>query len=187
MLAELEPVFLELILTRSDIHDSLNKSECINMINSLIQETPWQAQYIAFQKQYCKSIDDATFIYRQFGDSYWQSFQKRWKEELTFKTEEKYTNNRSDWTKKESFMDMYEKIYALLVDAQIATPCLAIRLTKMMQQSLDVLSSTNSLKVDKSSLLWPMKPESTPIKSAKMDVKKSLSAVVNTKAKGVLK
>jgi hypothetical protein len=115
-LADVEANIVEIILGMQQIRQPLTKLEVIKLMNDAIKGTALEEDFAKFKKKRTHSDDDEVVV----GNGWWSHFLKRHESQLSSKRGERFAVDRSDWTRYETFEDMYNAVYAAMVDAGVA-------------------------------------------------------------------
>ena len=111
----IEHKFVDLILCMSNIKRSLKPSECLMLINELIDGTEIQNRLIDWKINkniFHKDRNDLG----KLGWNYWRSFMQRNSDTLKSKIGRKYAYERSNFSNYLNFCDMYDHIEWILVE-----------------------------------------------------------------------
>eukprot|EP00985_Skeletonema_marinoi_P032003 scaffold37996_cov205-Skeletonema_marinoi.AAC.1 len=115
-LADVEANIVEIILGMQQIRQPLTKLEVIKLMNDAIKGTALEEDFAKFKKKRTHSDDDDVVV----GNGWWSHFLKRHTSQLSSKRGERFAVDRSDWTRYETFEDMYNAVYAAMADAGVA-------------------------------------------------------------------
>ena len=96
------------------MRESLGPSECVALINSLIEGKEAQRDLVEFKEQNSHGGDGTV------GLGYWKGFKKRNGHLICSKRGQKYELDRDKWTTYCNFWQMYDHIYTELTDAGLA-------------------------------------------------------------------
>ena len=113
-LLKYEPEFVAVITQMARMRMALSPSECISLINSLIDRKQAQCDLISFKKKF-KFGEEG-----RVGYGYWKLFKKRNEHLICTKRGQKYALDRDKWTTYANFCDMYTHVYTEMEDAGVA-------------------------------------------------------------------
>jgi len=117
-LQQVEAQIIEIILGMQKIRQPMTKPEVIKLMNDAIKGTPLQEEFAEYKKKRVHSTVDDDEV--EVGNGWWSHFLARNKTLLASTKCERFAINRADWTRYETFEDMYNAIYAEMVDAGVA-------------------------------------------------------------------
>lgn len=112
--APIEETLKNIIIQAARMNYAMTKSEVIELANSLIKDTKYRGDILAFkaQRAHVESIAD---IEEPFGDAWYRGFMKRYKKELTRKRRKIFCTNRANGTKYEDYELMYDALDEVIV------------------------------------------------------------------------
>ena len=113
-LRKYELEFVDVIIQMARMRESLGPSECVALINSLIDGKEAQRDLVEFKEQNSHGGDGT------MGLGYWKGFKKRNGHLICSKRGQKYELDRDKWTTYCNFWQMYDHIYTELTDAGLA-------------------------------------------------------------------
>jgi hypothetical protein len=112
-MAEIEPLLVTFVICMQRIGLPLDQKSFLELANSLIEGTPIEEKVLA-SKQGGKSG-------KANGPRYYSLFLKRHKEEIDSKCPRKFPADRTTWTTYSNIDSMYDMVYAVLVEAGVAS------------------------------------------------------------------
>ena len=116
-LIEVERSILEIVIGMGRIRQPMTKPVVLKMMNDAIKGTFHEKVFIEFKrKRTATEINDDAVV----GEKWWDGFLKRNKVLLDNKKCVLFGTNRADWTRFETFDDMYKAIYKQMVEAGVA-------------------------------------------------------------------
>ena len=139
----IEHKFVDLILCMSNIKRSLKPSECLMLINELIDGTEIQNHLIDWKINkniFHKDRNDLG----KLGWNYWRSFLKRNSDTLKSKLGRNYAYDRSNFSNYLNFADMYDHIERILVEESK----IAERIPQPVWMNLEAKEVTNEMDAD---------------------------------------
>ena len=113
-LHDVETVGIQLIITMSRVGQSFTSGQGLELMNSLIKDTPHQEKLNEWRQEQGLEQDG------QVGYSYWQGFLKRNSHMIKSTKGVKYELNRKRWTTYSNFLQMYELIGEEMIGAGVA-------------------------------------------------------------------
>ena len=113
-LLKYEPEFVSVIAKMARMRMALCPSECLELINALIDGKQAQRDLVAFKKEYKLGQE------KTVGYGYWYAFKKRNEHLICSKRGQKYALDRDKWTTYANFADMYKHVYIEMADAGVA-------------------------------------------------------------------
>lgn len=123
-LKDVEPKFIDIILSMADIGCPVSVGETILLINSLIKDTPAQDRLVRFQKQILQNkgtYDLGLSFLGHITKNYYYGFMGRHKNIIESNKGRRFEIARQNWTNYRNFLNMYLDIERMLIDANIAT------------------------------------------------------------------
>ena len=106
---QMEPVLLEMILTRQRMKQPMNKTEVLEFANSLIFGSPMQENLKTKHEQCGRSQEMVGIL----GNTWFKHFIARYKTEVTSSRPVPFPNRRSQWATYENFKIMYDQTYKI--------------------------------------------------------------------------
>lgn len=118
-LHDVEKVILQIIFGMQQVRQPMYKEEVIALMNEVIKGTHHEEEFREFKEKRLSSgaVDNSGLL---VGERWWQGFLQRHKAELESKKCVRFASDRADWTRMETFIDMYNSIYAEMADAGVA-------------------------------------------------------------------
>ena len=113
-LLKYEPEFVAVIVQMARMHMALLPTDCIALMNSLIEGKQVQWDLLEFKKNH-KFGEKGTV-----GFGYWNGFKRRNEHLICSKRGQKYKLNCDKWTTYTNFADMYNHVYIEMEDAGVA-------------------------------------------------------------------
>lgn len=112
-MAEIEPLLVTFVICMQRIGQPLNQTSFLELANSLIEGTPLEKKVLASKKGGKSG--------KANGIRYYSLFLQRHKEEIDSKCPRKFPADRTTWTTYSNIDSMYDMVYAVLVDAGVAS------------------------------------------------------------------
>ena len=125
-LLTIEKDAVALIIAMSKCRQSLNVSQIVELISSLIKNTWVERNLISWKRLHCVSSLGTV------GKGYWWGFMKRNHQYIVSKTGHNYELDRSLWTKYANFRKMYGKVEEARIESNVA-----VRLPSPQRQDRD--------------------------------------------------
>ena len=119
-LAAAEDALVVLAAAMARVRQPITPTEGLALMNSLIKETGLQQKLIDFKCNRCDNKNETDEKLGQVGMGYWRGFMQRHGSKLVTKRGERYSCDRSDWSKLSYIAQMYDCIYDELVTAGVA-------------------------------------------------------------------
>ena len=113
---EMEPLLMEMILTRQRMKQPLNKSEVLQFANSLIFGSTMK-ENLKTKHHQCGRSDEMIGV---LGDTWFRNFTKRYKNQLSSSRPVPFPNRRTQWATYDNFKIMYDETYRIWEELGIA-------------------------------------------------------------------
>ncbi len=111
---ELEPIICELCIRLGKMGRPLTKTTIIELANDIVLDTEYQSKIVE-----CKELRRLTKT-EKLGDAWYRGFMHRFDDALTRNGSTVKDIKRRTWVTRENFENMYENVYATMVEAGIA-------------------------------------------------------------------
>ena len=119
-LAEVEESIVAVCIQMGKMRQPLTCVKGIVLVNDLIRGTNFAEAVKGFQL--ARMLGSNDFEHETLTHGWWVEFMQRHGDRLVIKRGERFACSRSDWTKLENIVQMYDVIYDEMVDARIAVP-----------------------------------------------------------------
>jgi len=113
-LLSIEPYVVSLILQLAKMRIPLTTEQGLQLCNSIISGTKYEKLTSEFKDKYLRSST------KKLGHGYWRGFMKRNKHLISAKRAVKFDTKRSEWCTYQNLEEMYEEVYANLVEGGLA-------------------------------------------------------------------
>jgi hypothetical protein len=112
-MAEVEPLLVSFVICLQRIGQPLNQTTFLELANSLIKGTPFEEKVLASKH--------GGIIGKANGIRYYTLFMKRHKDEIDSRCRGRLPADRTKWTTYQTIESMYDMVYAVLVEAGVAS------------------------------------------------------------------
>ena len=122
-LKDVEPKFVDIILSLSDIGCPVSVGETMTLIQSLIHNTPSQERLIEYQRKIYHArghYDIGQAYLGKITKNYYYGFMRRYKDIIESNRGRRFEAARHNWTNYRNFSNMYLDIERILVDTKLA-------------------------------------------------------------------
>jgi hypothetical protein len=126
---EIEPLLVIFVICLQRIGTPLNPTSFLALANSLIEGTP-------LEKKVLESKNGGK-IGAANGTRYYMGFMKRHKDEIDSKCPRKFPADRKNWTTYPNIDSMYDMVYAVLLEAKVASRADSPQWTDKSGQSVE--------------------------------------------------
>ena len=124
-LVDVEPKFIDIILSLADIGTPVSVGETMCLLQSLIHNTPSQQRLKDYQRKIFHSrghYDIAESYLGTITKNYYYGFMRRYKDIIASNRGRRFEISRQNWTNYRNFNNMYLDVERMLVDAKLASP-----------------------------------------------------------------
>jgi hypothetical protein len=114
----IEKVIADVVVVMSKIRHPLCVHEIVAFANSLIEKSEYQEKVFEWKSRMYHDLPSEKCM--KLGYGWWRGFKQRFSDVVAVKRGEKFSSDRSEWSKYNYIKQMYDAIYENLVKARIA-------------------------------------------------------------------